>query len=289
MRRSHALPVFLIASILLVGFYGNAVQSQKLTVTAYSPNIGDRTSYDYGFISIQPNQTATNIQFWTGLTLAPSNYTLHWHQHANLTIRVTNIAQIASTVRAYYNFSITIHSNVATVSNSTPWQTVITMNGSVAAPAPTGITNGIIESPLSDGLPGFFLDDLTLTTITVGSNVDIGGSLWQTIEYSTFTISGNEELSYRLFNSSMSSDTYLETTFTIDHDVGIYYKTNDTRLLSVGPIMQSLTYYYEVLSTNVALIPPPNPLPIFIIAGVATVILIIVIILLIRAYWLRRR
>ena len=163
------------------------------------------------------------------------------------------------------------------------------MNGSVAAPAPTGVTSGIVESPLSDGLAGFFLDDLTLTTITVGSNVDIGGSLWQTIEYSTFIISGSEQLSYQLFNSSTTTDTYLETTFNIDHDVGIYYRTNDTRLLSVGSIEQSLTYYYEVLSTNVALIPPPNPLPIFIVIGVVTVLLIIVIILLVRAYWLRRR
>jgi hypothetical protein len=163
------------------------------------------------------------------------------------------------------------------------------MNGSVAAPAPTGVTSELVESPITDGLPGFFLDDLTLSTITEGTNVDIGGSLWQTIEYTTFTIDGSEELSYRFVNSSTTTDTHLETTFTIDHDVGIYYRANDTRILSVGPLEQSLTYYYQVLSTTIPLVPLPNPLPIFLIAGIATVILVIVIVLLIRAYWLRRR
>jgi hypothetical protein len=163
------------------------------------------------------------------------------------------------------------------------------MNGSVAALAPTGVTSGIVESPITEGLPGFFLDDLTLSTIIVGSNINIGGSVWQIIEYSTFTLSSSEQLSYQLFNSSTTPDMHLETTFLIDHDVGIYYRTNDTRLLSVGPLQQSLTYYYQVLSTNIALLPPPNPLPIYIIAGVAAVILIIVVVLLIRNYWLDRR
>ena len=288
MHRSRALPVFVGVSILLIMLCWNVFESQQMTVSAYSPSIGHTTTYDYGFISIQPNQTATNIQFWTELNLAPSNYTLHWHQHVNLTIRVTNIAQIASTIRAYYNFSVNIHSNIATVSNSS-WQTVVTMNGSVAAPAPTGVTNGIVESPITDGLPGFFLDDLTLSTIIVGSNVNIGGSVWQTIEYSTFTLTSSEQLSYQLYNSSTTTATHLETMFLIDHDVGIYYRTNDTRLLLVGTIRQSLTYYYQVLSTNIALLPPPNPLPIYIIAAVAATILIIVVVLLIRNYWLRRR
>lgn len=279
----------MIASILLVTLFWNSFASQHLAVTAYTPSVGQTTRYDYGFINIQPNQTATNIYFWTGLNLAPSNYTLHWHQHVNLTIRVTNVAQIASTIRAYYNFSVNIHSNIATVSNSSPWQTVVPLNGSVAAPAPTGVSSGIVESPIADGLPGFFLDDLTLSTISVGSNVDIGGSRWEMIDHTTYTLGGSEELSYRLFNSSTMTDTHLQTTFTIDHDVGIYYEANDTRLLSVGPIEQSLTYYYQVLSTNIPLSPPPNPFPILLIAGIATVILVIVIILLIRTYWLRRR
>jgi hypothetical protein len=163
------------------------------------------------------------------------------------------------------------------------------MNGSVAAPAPTGVTSGLYDYPISDGLPGFFLDDLTLSTITIGSNIDIGGSLWETIEYTTFTLDGSEQLSYELFNSSTTTDTHLETTFLIDHDVGIYYRANDTRLLSVGPLVQSLCYYYRVLSTNIPLIPPPYPLPLLIIAGIAAIVLVIVIFLIIRTYWLRRR
>ncbi|MFX0169920.1 MAG: hypothetical protein ACFE89_11270 [Candidatus Hodarchaeota archaeon] len=288
MRRTRPILAILTVSMLLLTVSGTVMSTQPQRILAYTPTMGHSTRYSYGFVSVQPNQTATNIHFWTGLNLAESNYTLRWQQFVNLTIRVTNLALIGNVLRAYYNFSVNIHSNIATVSN-TSWQTMVTMNGSVTAPAPTGVYNDLIDFPITYGFPGFFLDDFTLSSINVGSNIDIGGSRWNSVDYTTFLINGNEELCYQLFNSSTTTDTHFETTFIIDHDVGIYYQANDTRLLSVGSIRQSLTYHYKVLSTNIPPNPPPNPLPILLIVGTAIAILIIVIILLIRTFVLRRQ
>ncbi len=284
--RKISATFFALAIVLLVIW--NAHSTQNSLVLAYSPIIGHQTDYNYGFINIQPNQTATNIQYWTGLTLVENNYTMYWHQHTNLTIGVTTIAQVGPLLMADYNFSIRIHSNEVTITNNS-WQTSIILNASVQQPAPTGITNGTFSHGYFSGLPSFFLDDLTLAALTVGSNVIVGESRWQTIGITSFNIEEEPQLCYQLFNRSITSEEILETTYVIDQDIGMFFWANETRLLSFGTLQQSLTYYYQVLTTNVPLIPSPSLIPLYLIVAVTLIILIIVIILLVRRLWLRRR
>jgi hypothetical protein len=273
--------------IFFVGMSGTAFISMQPRVAAHTPSIGNLTEYDYGFVSIQPNLTATQIYHWTGLNILVGNYTLHWQQYVNLTISVLNIAQVGPVLEAVYNFSVSIFRNVATVSNSS-WQTTESLDGLVSAPAPTGVTDGLHAYPITDGVSGFFLDDSTLATITTGTDVIVGNGRWQSIDHTTFTFQGSEQLCYQFFNSSSTPEELQETTFVIDQYVGIYYKANDTRTISVDPIQQSLTYHYEVLTTNISLEPIPSPLPILIIIGVAVIVLVIIVILFIRMLWLRR-
>ena len=273
--------------VFLIGMNGTAFISMQPRVAAYTPNVGNLTEYDYGFVSIQPNLTATQIYHWTGLNISVGNYTLHWQQYVNLTISVVNIAQVGPLFEAFYNFSVSIFSNVATVSNSS-WQTIESLAGSVSTPAPTGVTNGISSYPITDGVSGFFLDDATLSTLTTGTDVIVGNGRWQEIDYTTIPFQGTDQLCYQLFNRTSTPEELQETTYVIDHDVGIYYQANDTRILSVNPIQQTLTYYYEVLATNIPLEPLPSPLPILIIIGVVVFVVAIVVFLLIRKFWLRR-
>ena len=273
---------------------GTAFVSMHPRVAAYTPSGGDSTEYDYGFVSIQPNLTATQIYHWTGLNVSVGNYTLHWQQYVNLTISVSYVAFFGQPsifeiplLIAHYNFSVSIFENVATVSNSS-WQTIESLNGSMSAPAPTGVTDGGSIYFTIEGLPGFFLTDDTLASITTGTNVNVGNSRWQQIDYTTIAFQGSDQLCYQLFNSTSTPEELQETTFVIDHDVGIYYQVNDTRIISVDDIQQSLTYYYEVLATNISLEPIPSPLPILILIGVAVIVLVIVVILFIRMLWLRR-
>lgn len=282
----HKISATIIVCILVIGLNIHAVQT-SLTA-AYTPIISEQTNYDYGFISQLHNQTAADIAFWTTLSLTESNYTMNWHQYTNLSIRVSHLIPSGLNFQAFYNFSVIIFSNIIVISNST-WETTITLNGSVPAPAPTGISSGLVEYPTSQGLPGFFLDDNTLSTITTGSNQIIGESLWQTVTHTTVMASDSEQLCYRLFNSSTTSNQMINTSFVIDHDVGIYYQANETTVVTIDSIAASLTYYYEVVNTTVALVPAPNPLPIIIVAVIAALILIVVIILLARTLWLRRK
>lgn len=273
--------------VFLIGMSGTAFISMQPRVAAYTPSMGNLTEYDYGFVSIQPNLTATQIYHWTGLNISAGNYTLHWQQYVNLTISVLNIAQMGPVFEALYNFSVSIFSNVATVSNSS-WQTVESLDGLVSAPVPTGVANGLFAYPITDGLSGFFLDDATLAALTTGSDVIVGNGRWQEVAYTTLAFQGSDQLCYQLFNSTSTPEELRETTFVIDHDVGIYYRVNDTRILSVDPIQQSLTYYYEALATNISLEPIPSPLPILIIIVVVVTVLVIIVFLLIRKLWLRR-
>ncbi|MFW9984211.1 MAG: hypothetical protein ACFFCB_05710 [Candidatus Odinarchaeota archaeon] len=273
--------------IFLIGMSETAFISMSPRVSAYIPTVGNLTEYDYGFVSIQPNLTATQIYYWTGLNLSIGNYTLHWQQYVNLTISVLNIAQVGPVLEAFYNFSVSIFSNVVTVSNSS-WQTMEPLDGSVSAPAPTGVADGLITYPITDGVSGFFLDDATLATLTTGTDVIVGNSRWQQIDYTTLVFQGSDQLCYQLFNSTSTPEELQETTFVIDHDVGIYYQANDTRILSVDPTQQTLAYYYEVLATNIPLEPIPSPVPILIIIGVVVIALVIIVFLLIRKLWLRR-
>jgi hypothetical protein len=135
---------------------------------------------------------------------------------------------------------------------------------------------------------GFFLDDATLTTLTTGTDVIVGNGRWQEIDYITIPFQGTDQLCYQLFNRTSTPEELQETTYVIDHDVGIYYQANDTRILSVNPIQQTLTYHYEVLATNIPLEPLPSPIPILIIIGVFVFVVAIVAFLLIRKFWLRR-
>ncbi|MFW9935219.1 MAG: hypothetical protein ACFFDU_06915 [Candidatus Thorarchaeota archaeon] len=282
----HEVSVTIIVFILASGLNIYALQTSP--TTAYTPTINEQTSYDYGFISQLHNQTAADIAYWTTLSLAESNYTMNWHQVTNLSIRVSHLIPSGPDIQAFYNFSVTVFSNVVVISNST-WETTITLNGSVPAPAPTGVSSGLVEYPTSHGLPGFFLDDNTLSTITIGSNQLIGGSLWQTVTHTTVIASGSEQLCYQLFNTTSTSNQIIDTAYVIDHDVGIYYQANETTVVTFDSIATSLTYYYEVLNTTVALVPAPSPWPIIIVAVVAAVILIGVIILVVRSLWLRRK
>lgn len=277
------------AIILCCLFLGwNAYTIHGSRVSAYVPSIGDQTRYEYGFISILFNQSATEIQYWTSQPLTESNYTMHWHQYVNLSIQISHLVPSGLGIQAYYNFSANIFSNIVRISNST-WHTTITLNGTVPAPAPTGISLGLVDYPTSQGLPGFFLDGETLRTISTGSNVIIGSSSWHTVTHTSFQIEGTEQLGYQLFNSSTTTNLQINTTFVIDQDVGIYFRANETSTFVVDSLTTYLIYYYHVLATNVSLIPPPNPLPIYIIAIITTSILVVVAVLLIRTLWLRRR
>ncbi|MFX1317971.1 MAG: hypothetical protein ACFE9D_01050 [Promethearchaeota archaeon] len=283
----QALSIAIILFIMVGGW--NSYALQAFQVIAYVPSEGHFTTYDYGFINVLYNQSAVQINQWTELVLDPGNYTMHWHQHVNLSILVMQLIPNGAVFQAYYNFSVIVFSNVVTVSNSSSWQTIVSLNGSVPAPAPTGVSSGLVDYPMTQGLPGFFLDDTTLSTITPGLNVIVGGSSWQSITHTAFTLGDDEQLCYRFFNQSSSQDQDTETTYVIDHDVGIYYQANETRITTVGSSIVYLSYYYQVLTTNISLIPPPSPLPIYIAAAIATIVLVIVVTLIVRALWLRRK
>jgi hypothetical protein len=285
MPRQHQ-NIFIIALLLAIGW--NAYILHGSLASAYTPLVGDQTRYDYGFINVLSNQTAADIQYWTDTALIEGNYTMNWHQYVNLSIRVSHLIPSGPIIQAYYNFSVNIHSNIVTIFNST-WQTTITLNGSVATPAPTGVSSGLVDYSANQGLPGFFLDDGTLSTISIGSNVMIGGSFWQTVSQITFTLSDSEQLCFHLFNSSTGANQQVDTEYIIDQDTGIYYKANETTVVSIDSVTTTLTYYYQVLTTTVALIPPPSPLPIFILAAIVSIILIALILLLTRTLWLRHK
>jgi hypothetical protein len=285
MPRQHQ-NIFIIALLLAIGW--NAYILHGSLASAYTPLVGDQTRYDYGFINVLSNQTAADIQYWTDTALIEGNYTMNWHQYVNLSIRVSHLIPSGPIIQAYYNFSVNIHSNIVTIFNST-WQTTITLNGSVATPAPTGVSSGLVDYSANQGLPGFFLDDGTLSTISIGSNVMIGGSFWQTVSQITFTLSDSEQLCFHLFNSSTGANQQVDTEYIIDQDTGIYYKANETSVVSIDSVTTTLTYYYQVLTTTVALIPPPSPLPIFILAAIVSIILIALILLLTRTLWLRHK
>jgi hypothetical protein len=255
---------------------------------AYTPSPGHRTTYDYGFISTQPNLTASDIHQWTGLNLTGTGYTLHWQQFVNLSIAVVQVAAVANLLRVLYEFSVLIHSNRATVSNSS-YQETVTLNGSTQAPAPTGVPSGFVDLPVYVGLAGFFLDDTTLSTLRTGPNVTIGGSLWQSITLDVFTLNGHEETCYLLHNQSILVNASIQTTYRIDQDVGLYFWANETHTLTDAGLNRTLTYYYTVLESTVPLAPLPNLLPLLTVVAVAAIVLAIVVALFVRALWLRRR
>jgi hypothetical protein len=263
------------------------VASPPYRVEGYMPVVGHQTHYEYGFISTQANLSAFEIETWTAgeLVLPESNYTMHWHQHVNLTISVVAI----SLTNASYEFNVTIHSNVVTVSNSSPWQTAVVLNGSANAPDPTGVIPGILDYTFNRGLPGFFLDDTTLASISLGNDVLIGDSLWDTITNTTYVLGENTESCYHLQNTSITSTAYLETQYVIDQDVGIYFSANETQILTYDSDVQSLTYYFRVLSTTIPLIPPPDLTLLFIVIGVIIIIVVIIIYLSWRYISRRRR
>jgi hypothetical protein len=241
-------------------------------VKAYAPVIGHQTDYDYGFIYNQSNLTATEIQFWTGLNLAPSNYSITWNQHVNLSIEV---------IPDFYNRTVNIHSNTVFIENSS-WQTSITLNGSTPAPAPTGISSGLITPSIGGSLEGFFLDDAALNQITLGTNVTLGGSLWNSISLSSFQFAGVNHTSFELTNVSTTTNEEIITKYLIDQDVGIYLFANESRRISVGPLDQRIQYYFIIYATNIPLSPTPNLLPLIAISAVVSLVLIIAIILVIR-------
>ncbi len=285
MNRQQLCTVTLVIALI---FAWNVYSSSNSLVFAYSPIIDHHSIYNYGFINVLNNQTAAEIDYWTNLILPESNYTMNWHQLVNLSIRVAHLVPIGPIIQAYYNFSVTIFRNVVTVFNNT-WQTIVSFNGSVPAPAPTGISSGLVDYPITEGLPGFFLDVGTLSVITTGSNVIIGESLWQMVSHTTITLGSSPQLCYQLFNSSSSSNQQITTTYIIDQDVGIYYQANETTVVTVGSTDTSITYYYQVLTTNISLIPPPSPLPIFIIVATVIVVVVGVAVLLLRRLWLHRK
>lgn len=258
------------------------------SVGAYTPALGHRTLYDYGFTNTLPNQTADDVFDWAALNLTGNGYTLRWHQYVNLSIAVAAVAVVLNVLRVLYDFSVIIHSNRVVISNSS-WQKTVLLNGSARAPAPTGVLSGLVDLPVYQGLAGFFLDDTTLTALHAGPNVNIGGSFWQSITLTTFTLHGQEEPCYLLHNVTHVADTSIETTYRIDQDVGIYFWANETRTLTYAGLNRTLTYYYTVLASTVPLVPPPNPLPFLLVVAVGAIVLAIVVALFARALWLRRR
>ncbi len=270
--------IWLALSLLLL-------TSTPLQVAGYSPIAGHLTHYDYGFINTRVNQTADDINFWTGLSLSESNYTMRWHQHVNLTISVVSTGP----ENAAYEFYVTIVNNVVTISNSTPWQTEVILNESASAPSPTGVVPGTNNYPLSSGLPGFLLNDVTLASISLGNDVLIGDSLWETITNTTYTLGESIEPCYQLQNTSTLTNVRYETQHVIDQDVGIYFSTNETQILTYGPLQETITYYFRVLSTTIPLFPLPNPLITILLIILIAVIIITVVILLWRFISRRRR
>lgn len=273
--------------LLLVMIWWLPLMGNRPLIQSYSPSVGYYTLFDYGFINRQSNLSAAEIELWTELILPEDNYSMYWNQNVNLSITVTNIAIVAGVTRAFYNFTVHIHSNDVTVHNGSVFHN-LHFNGTVPAPAPTGVTPGIIDYPISDGLPGFFLDDYSLANIVPGINITVGASRWNSITYSTFVLEGSEQLCYELSNESVYSTERINTTLRIDQDVGIYYQAEETRTLTSGSSESSLTYYYRVLTTTIPLTPPPNLIPMIIIAVVAIIIIVVVSVLLVRAYWRRR-
>lgn len=269
--------------LLLVMIWWLPLTGNRPSIQSYSPSVGHYTLFDYGFISRQSNLPAAVIELWTGLILPEDNYSMYWNQNVNLSIAVTNIAIVAGVSRTFYNFSVHIDSNDVTVHNGSVFHN-LHLNGTVPAPAPTGVTPRIVDYPLSEGVPGFFLDDFTLANIAPGINITVGASRWNSITYSTFTLEGSEQLCYELSNETLFSAERINTTLLIDQDVGIYYQAEETRTLTSGPSESSLTYYYQVLTTTIPLTPPPNLIPTIIIAVVATIIIVIVSVLLVRTY-----
>lgn len=283
----NRLALVLLLSVLLL-LVEVPLPENHLSVGAYSPAMGHQTSYDYGFTSIIHNLTADDVFDWTALNLTGFGYTLRWDQYVNLSIAVAAVALVLNVWRVVYDISVIVHSNRAIVSN-TSWQTTVLLNGSAPAPAPTGLTSGPIDLPVYEGLAGFFLDDTTLTTLHPGTNVNIGGSVWESITPTTFTLDGQEEPCYLLHNVTYGVNESIETAYRIDQDVGIYYWANETRTLTYGSLNRTLTYYYTVLYSTVSLTPPPNLFPILLVAAVGAIALAVVVALFARALWLRRR
>ncbi|MFX1508710.1 MAG: hypothetical protein ACFFBR_00250 [Promethearchaeota archaeon] len=282
--RQHWYTIVIIVGLILVS---NTSALTTSSLAAYNPKVGDLTEYNYGFINVLNNQSASDINYWTDLALAESNYTMKWHQHVNLSIHVSHITSTCCDIHAFYNFTVNIFNNIVTIFNST-WQTTATLNASVPTPAPTGVSSGLVENPTTQGLPGFFLDDGTLSSIIPGSNILIGSSRWQTVTQTNFSLGGSEQLSYHLFNRSTYPSQLIETTFVIDQDTGIYYQANETTIITINSLDTTLTYYYQVVNSSVALVPPPSPLPAYIVIAVAIVIVIIVVLLMFRRWWRRR-
>jgi hypothetical protein len=285
-HRSQLVLVLSLSFLLLL--VEVPLQGNQPCVGAYTPSAGHWTLYDYGFINTLPNLTADDIRYWTARNLTGSGYTLRWHQYVNLSIAVAAVALVANVWRVLYDFSVVIHSNLATVSNSS-WQMAIPLNGSALPPAPTGVSSGVVDLPVCEGLAGFFLDDLTLTTLHAGTNVNIGGSLWQSIALTTFTLNGLDEACYQLHNVTTAVNASIETTYRIDRDAGIYFWANETRTLTIAGLNRTLTYYYTVLESTVPLVPPANPLPFLLVVVVGAIVLAVVVTLFARALWLRRR
>jgi hypothetical protein len=281
-----------LALVLSLGFLLLLAEAQLPTyrplADAYTPAPGHWTLYDYGFVNTLPNRTGDEIHDWTALNLTGGGYTLQWHQYVNLSISVAAVAVVLNVMHVLYDFSVIVHSNCATISNGS-WQTTVTLNGSTLAPAPTGVSSGPVDLPVYQGLPGFFLDDLALTTMHAGFNVNIGGSPWQSVVLDTFALNGQGQACYVLHNVTTTATTSIDTTYGIDQDVGIFFYANETRALAYGGVTQILTYYYTVLATTVPLTPPPNPLLVLLVVTIAAIALAIVAALFGRALWRRRR
>jgi len=286
-RRAILTQIFCLFLLL-----GSTLQIMVLPhAISYIPSIGHQTRYDYGFISSQTNKTAANILFWTGETVANGNYTLKWRQYVNLSITVINLVSFFNAVQVAYNISAEIHSNHVTISNSS-WNLEKTLNSSVPTPVPTGIDSGIYYYLANEGVPGFFLNEDTLASLTTGTNITVSSAIWNSITASTFTIGGSDEPCYQLYNLSITATERLETTYQIDQDVGIYYFANDTRTLITGGVIQTLSYYFLILDTTVLLTAPPSPLLLIVVIIIAIIILIVVVLFVgcyIRRHWQRMR
>ncbi|MFX1563056.1 MAG: hypothetical protein ACFFDP_07085 [Promethearchaeota archaeon] len=258
---------------------------------SYAPSIGHQTRYDYGFISSQTNKTAADILYWTDETVANGNYTLKWHQYVNLTISVINLVSFFNNIQVVYNISADIHSNHVTICNSS-WNLEKTLNSSVLTPVPTGIDSGTYYYLANEGVPGFFLNEDTLVSLTTGTNITVGSAIWNSISATTFIIGGSDEPCYQLYNLSITATERLETTYQIDQDVGIYYFANDTRTLNTGGVAQTLSYYYLILDTTVSLTAPPSPFLFIVLVIIAIIILVVVVLFVgcaIRRRWQRMR
>jgi len=255
----------------------------------YTPHVGHWARYDYGFVCTQWNLSEIVIGSWTGLSLPRGNYTMLWHQYVNLTIAVISIPLIGVTPYGLYNISVQVHSNQVTVSNST-WQTTLILNASIPAPAPTGIESGLVLYPAGLGLPSFLLDDFTLAALHPGVNVTIGGGIWSSITLVTLQLGGDEETCYLLHNVTTTPISRIETSYTIEADSGLYIHANETQTYTYEENSQKVTYYYNLLSTNIPLMPsPPSPLPLLLVTlAIAVVIIAFLLFLLIRRRRRRR-